>query len=107
MNNIEPMSICLAIGGQVVSDLMCIVSILFYDVGRHAVFQHVPCQNIKNLQYDIILGIDWLKSTNAVIDWVACSLDLTIDSKLHTVLAFLVNSVANLALSSLNKCWLK
>ena len=45
--------------------------------------------------------MDWLKSPNPVIDWVACSLDLTVGAKLHTVLALPVNSVASVALSSL------
>ena len=39
--------------------------------------------------------MDWLKSTNPVINWVACSLDLTVGVKLHTVLALPLNSIAN------------
>ena len=45
--------------------------------------------------------MDWLKSTNIVNDWVACSLELAVGAKLHIVLALLVNNVTNVALSSL------
>ena len=45
--------------------------------------------------------MDWLNSTNLVIDWVACSLDLTVGAKLHTALGLLANSIANVALLSL------
>ena len=45
--------------------------------------------------------MDWLKSTNPVIDWVACSLDLTLGANLRTVPALSVTSVANVALFSL------
>ena len=52
--------------------------------------------------------MDWPKSTNPVIVWVACSLDSTVGAKLHNVLALPVNSVANVALSSFKKnCWQK
>ena len=98
---IEPMFICLAIGGEVVSDLMYTVPIVFCDIGGHAIKQYVPCQIIKNLQYDKILGMDWIKSTNPVIIWVFFSLHLTVGAQLHTVLSLPVNSVANLALSIL------
>ena len=30
-----------------------------------------------------MLGMVWLKSINPVIDWMACSLDLTVCAKLH------------------------
>ena len=55
------------------------------------------------MSYDRILGMDWLKSTNPAIYWVACSLELTVGYNLHIVLAFLENSVANMTLSSLKK----
>ena len=45
--------------------------------------------------------MNWLKSTNPVIDLVVCSLELIVNAELHTVLARTVNSVANVALSSL------
>ena len=75
MDSIEPMYICLANGSEVVSDLICTNLIVFYDLGGHAINQHVFCLIIKNLQYVIVLGIDWLKSTYLVIDWMVCSLD--------------------------------
>ena len=45
--------------------------------------------------------MDWLKSTNQIINWVACSLGLPVGAKLQTVIALPVTNVANLALSSL------
>ena len=59
---------------------------------------------MKNLSYDIVLGMNWLKSTNPVIYWVACSLELTMHDNLHTVLALPINSVANVTLFSLSMC---
>ena len=47
--------------------------------------------------------MDWLKSTNPVVGWVACYLDLNVGTKFQTVLALLVNSVANVALPSLKQ----
>ena len=101
MDSIEPISICLATGSEVISDSMCTIPMIFCDVGGHAIKQHGPCQIIKNLQYNVILDIGWLKSTNPVIDWVACSLDLTIGAQLHIVLALLVKSLDNIYLQSL------
>ena len=58
---------------------------------------------MKILSYYIILGMDWLKPTNPVIDWIACSLELAIGNNLHIVLALPFNSVANVTLSSLEQ----
>ena len=57
----------------------------------------------KDFTYDIIQGVDWLNTTNLVIDWVACSLELTLGAKLHTIPALSVNSIANVTLSSLKQ----
>ena len=46
--------------------------------------------------------MNWLKSTNPVFNWAACSLDLTVGAKLHNLLALPVSSVASMALSSLD-----
>ena len=54
-----------------------------------------------NLPYDIILGMDWLKSTLTVIDWVVCSLTMTVGDSFHTVLILQINSIANMTQSSL------
>ena len=67
----------------------------------------MPHQIISNLQYDIILGMGWLNSSNLVIDWVVCSLELTANAKHYTVLALPVHSVTNVTLSSFKQCWLK
>ena len=45
----------------------------------------------------------WLKSTNPIIDWVACYLELTVGDTVHNLLAFTVKSVANVSLSSLGQ----
>ena len=58
---------------------------------------------MKNLSYDIIVGIYWVISTNPVIDWVACFLESTIGANFHTILTLPVNSVAYVTLSSLKK----
>ena len=101
MESIELMSIYLETGNEVVLDLLYTVPIVLCDVGGHAITQHITRWIIKNLSYNIILGMDWLESTNIVIDSVACSLELTVDAQLYTLLAFPVNSVANVTLSSL------
>ena len=82
---------------------MSTVPVVICDIGGHAITQHTTSPTINNLSYDVFLGTDWLKSTNPVIDWVACFLELTVGAKLHTIIALLVNSVANVALSSLKK----
>ena len=58
---------------------------------------------MKYLSYGVLLGIDWLISTNPVEIWVAFSLELTMGAKWHTVLALPMNSVANVTLSSLKQ----
>ena len=55
---------------------------------------------MQNLSYDIILGMDWIKSTNPAIDWVNSSLELTVGANHHILLALPVNSITNLTLSS-------
>ena len=49
MDSIELMSICLTTGSEVVSDLLCIVPIVFYDIGGHGITQYMPCLIINNL----------------------------------------------------------
>ena len=86
MDSIELISICLATGSEVVSDLMFTVPIVFYDIGGHAITQHITCPIMtKLILWYIILGMDWLKTTNLVIDWVACSLELTVGAKSSTL----------------------
>ena len=55
MDNIEPISISLDTSNKGVLELICFVPIVFCDIGGQVNSQHVPCQIIKNLQYDIIL----------------------------------------------------
>ena len=45
--------------------------------------------------------MDKLKTSNAVVDWVAFSLELTVGAKLHNVFALSVTNVANVTLSSM------
>ena len=87
MDSIEPISICLAIGSKAVLDSMCSIPIVFCEIGSHAITQHVTYWIIETLPSDIILGMDWLKYTNLIIDLVACSLELPLDAKLYTVFA--------------------
>ena len=77
---------------------MYTVPIVFCDIGGYEITQYITCWIIRNLSYDIILGIDWLKYTNPVIDWVAWSLELTVGAKLHIALALPVNSISNVSL---------
>ena len=58
---------------------------------------------MQNLSFDIIVCMDWLKSTNSVIYWVACSLELSVGASYHTVLALPVTSVASVTLSSVKQ----
>ena len=81
MDNTEPMSFCFNTGSKVVSDSMNAVSIVFYDIGGHAITQQVTYQTMKSLSYDIVLVMDWLKSTKTAIGWVACTLDVTVGVK--------------------------
>ena len=47
--------------------------------------------------------MDWLKSTNPIIDWVIRYLELTAGAKKHTILSLPVNIIANVTLSSVKK----
>ena len=67
-------------GVEVLLDSICTVLKVVCDIGGHAIIQYVPCQITKNLQYNIILAMDWLKSTNPLIDWVVFFLDLTVSA---------------------------
>ena len=69
---------------------------VFCDVGGHAITHYMTCWIIKT--NDIVFSMDWLKTTNLVIDWVFCSLELTVDANLHIVLDLPVNNVSNLTL---------
>ena len=53
---------------------------------------------MKKLSYDTILGIDWFKSTNTIVGWVVCYLELIVGAEKHTLLTLKVNSVANVTL---------
>ena len=44
--------------------------------------------------------MNWFKSTNLTIDWVACSLELTVRKYLYTIQTFPVNSIINMTLTS-------
>ena len=103
MHSTEPMSICLATGNKLVLDLICTIPIVFCDIVGHAITQYMPCRIIKSLFYNNNLGMYWLKPTNPVINWVACSLELTLGDTLHTVFPVPVNSVANVTLSNLKR----
>ena len=61
------MSISLVTGSEAVSKLICIIHKVFQDVNGHAKIQHVTYWLMKIYHY-IVLGIDWVESTNPVID---------------------------------------
>ena len=57
---------------------MCSIPKVFCDAGGYAITQHVTCQVMNSLQFNIILGTDGLTSTHPIIDWVACYVELII-----------------------------
>ena len=75
MDSTETTSIRLARGSEVVLDSMCTVSLVLCDVGGHEIIQNVTCWIMKDLYYDIILGIDRFKSTNLLIYWEVFSME--------------------------------
>ena len=95
------MSIHLATSSEVVLDFICTINIVFCYVSGHDLTKHFACWIMNNLQYNILLGVGWLKFTNPVKDWVDCYLELTLHDNLLTVLALLVTSVANVTLYGL------
>ena len=36
----------------------------------------VHCRALPSLNHDVVLGIDWLRASNPVIDWQACTLSV-------------------------------
>ena len=78
MESTELMHICLATGNEYILDLICTIPIVLYDITRHAIALHITFWIINKLSYDAILGMDWLKSTNSIIDWLVCSMELTV-----------------------------
>ena len=63
------MFICLATSSDIILDLVYIIPIVFCDV-KYAITQNMTYWILKNLSYNILLGVDWLKSTKTVINWV-------------------------------------
>ena len=59
MDSIQPMSIRLDTGSEVVLDFLCTIPKVVCDIGGHTITLHVPWI-IQCLKYDIILAIDWL-----------------------------------------------
>ena len=103
MYSTELVFFCLATGREIVLNLLCIVRIVFCDMVWYAIALHITYWIIKELSYDIVLGMNWLKSTNPVVYWVACSLELTGDANQHTLLALPGNIVPNVTLPSLKE----
>ena len=58
---------------------------------------------MKTSSYDVIVGMDWLKSINPAIDSMACSLAVTVGTNQHTVFTLLMNSVANVTIPSVKQ----
>ena len=51
----------------------------------------------------MVLGIDWLKSTNPQIDWAACSFTCVVNGNSHVLSALPACKVAQVELSSLKQ----
>ena len=101
MDSTEAISIHLVKGSEVVLYLMCTIPKVLCSIGGYEITQTMIYWIMKNLLYNIILGMGWLQSTNKVIDCVVCSLEITVGNSLHAVLTLPVNSVASVTLSSL------
>ena len=80
MAGTKPMPIHLAISNKVffVFDEYYSHNILWYEWAYYYLTVYLLT---KNLSYDTILGIDCFKSTYLVIDWVVCSVELTVGAK--------------------------
>ena len=68
MENTKLISICLGSGSEIVSDAIYTVPIVFCSIGGLATTQPITSLVMKHLAYYIVLGMDWLKPTNTVLD---------------------------------------
>ena len=55
---------------------MCLVPLIVCADRGIALHTVVRCHDLPSLNHDIVLGIDWLRVSNPVIDWQACTLSV-------------------------------
>ena len=53
---------------------MCLVPLIVCVDRGIALHTVVCCRVLPSLNHDVVLGIDWLRASNPVIDWQACTL---------------------------------
>ena len=54
----------------------CLVPLIVCADKGIALHTVVCCHVLPSLNHDIVLGIDWLRASNPVIDWQACTLSV-------------------------------
>ena len=54
----------------------CLVPLIVCADKGIALHTVVRCCVLPNLNHDVVLGIDWLRASNPVIDWQACTLSV-------------------------------
>ena len=65
----DSMDVTLADGSHVVASHTCLVPLVVCAAHGCALHCVVECRVLPELQHDVVLGIDWLRATNPVIDW--------------------------------------
>ena len=63
---------------------------------------HVPCRVVGVLAHDLVLGIDWLRQWNPVVDWVASSMTVKVGSVQYAVQTVPSRSTAKVELCSVD-----
>ena len=63
------MSVTLADGSNVEASEMCVVSLVFCSDTGHSVSCTIECHVFFRLNYDVVLGHDWLHHVNPTINW--------------------------------------
>ena len=65
----------------------------------------VNCRVLPQLNYDVVLGVDWLQSTNPSIDWQACTVEVNCGEHggTHVLHALPTKPVAKVELCSIKQ----
>ena len=84
---------------------MCLVPLIVCADKGIALHTVVRCRVLPSLNHDVVLGIDWLRASNPVIDWQACT--LSVECAEHqgavTLHALPTSPVAKVELCSIKK----